>query len=251
MNFFTATRLKRFFIHTFFIGFLFAASVYTWVRILLHDIPFELGEDILILAKMILTGWSIVAAFKAIFHLIILISTHYRLLYTKALSVKYQLAQLLLIIMLMGILSACSAQPAGVKKDLNTGMITTYKGITAEETKMVMNDEILNHNDIPLGESFYIINEKVKGLIVKDGKVSVGCSLLIADKQGKVLLSEPDLFRGNDVFEKDKTDYLRCLVNTGKPMNWEEKYNVTIIFTDKYGKGKIENKVTIRAIDIP
>lgn len=110
---------------------------------------------------------------------------------------------------------------------------------------------MLNHTDIPLGESFIILNEKVKGFTVKDGKVSVGCALTITDKSGKALLSEPDLFKGNDVFKKDSLDYLRCTVNTGKPMEWEQNYDVSVLFTDKYGNGKIENKVTIRAIDIP
>jgi hypothetical protein len=40
-------------------------------------------------------------------------------------------------------------------------------------------------------------------------------------------------------------------VSTGKPMQWEEKYDVAVTFWDKFGDGKIENKVTIRSIDIP
>jgi hypothetical protein len=34
-------------------------------------------------------------------------------------------------------------------------------------------------------------------------------------------------------------------------MQWEEKYDVAVTFWDKNGNGKIENKVTIRSIDIP
>ncbi len=145
-------------------------------------------------------------------------------------------------------LYACNGQ-VGVNKNLNTGMSTSYKGISTSGTKMIMNDEALNHADIPLGKSFIIVNDKVKGLTEKEGKVSVGCALTISDKDGKVLLSEPDLFKDNAVFEK--IDYLRCLVNTGSPMKPEEKYNVHVIFTDKYGTGKIENDVTVRMINNP
>ncbi|MEO5681691.1 MAG: hypothetical protein ABIQ88_03565 [Chitinophagaceae bacterium] len=148
-------------------------------------------------------------------------------------------------------IAGCNGQSAGVSKNLNTGMVTTTKGLQAATNKMVMNDEVINHTDIPLGESFFIINEGVKGLTVKDGKVAVGCALTITDAKGKVLLDEPDLFKGSDIFDKDKIDYLRCKVNTGKPMNWEEKYTVRVLFTDKYGKGSIENKVDIKMIDIP
>jgi len=116
---------------------------------------------------------------------------------------------------------------------------------------MVMNDEVLNHNDIPMGESFLLVNDQLTGLVAKEGKVSVGASLIISDKTGKVLLKEDDLFRGKDVFHKDSVNYLKCTVPTGKPMEWEEKYDVAVTFWDKYGDGKIENKVTIRCIDIP
>lgn len=114
-----------------------------------------------------------------------------------------------------------------------------------------MNDEVLNHTDIPIGEKFFLINDNVKGLKEKDGKISVGCSLKITDQKGKVLLDEKDLFKGEDVFKKEDAKMLRCTINTGDPMQWEEKYDVQVKFWDKYGDGYIENKVTIRAIDIP
>lgn len=140
---------------------------------------------------------------------------------------------------------------AGVKKDLGTGLSSTYKNMEPAKVYLVMNDEVLNHNDIPIGEKFLVINEGVKGLKVKDGKVSVGCALKITDKKGKVLLDEKDLFQGEDLFHKDSASVLRCIVTTGEPMQWEEKYDVHVRFWDKYGDGNIENKVTIRAIDIP
>jgi hypothetical protein len=35
------------------------------------------------------------------------------------------------------------------------------------------------------------------------------------------------------------------------PMDWEETYAVNVTFWDKNGHGKIENNVSIRAIDMP
>jgi hypothetical protein len=156
------------------------------------------------------------------------------------------------VLMMAFILGGCNGQTrVGVMKDFSTGLVTNYSGIAPEEVFLVMNDEKLGHTDIPIGESFMVINNKVKGFVEKDGKVSVGCSLVLSDKNGKKLIDEADLFQGNDIIDKDKADYLRCTINTGEPMEWEEKYDVLVTFWDKYGKGKIENKLTIRAIDIP
>lgn len=132
-----------------------------------------------------------------------------------------------------------------------TGMTATYRNMEAEEIKLVMNDEVLGHTDIPLGEKFYIINEGVKGLIDKEGMVSIGCSLQITDEQGNVIMDEPDLFSGNDIFKKEEATFLRCAVSTGRPMETEYYYTVRAKFWDKYGDGFIANTVRIRAIDIP
>lgn len=140
---------------------------------------------------------------------------------------------------------------SGVKQDFNTGLTTTYKNMEPENSMLVMNDEVLGHTDIPLGEKFQVINDRIKGLVEKNGKVSVGCSLLITDKNGKKLMEGPDLFKGNDLFNVNEITYLKCTVSTGAPMQWEEKYDVTTTFWDKYGTGTIVNKVTIRMIDIP
>ncbi|RYD74816.1 MAG: hypothetical protein EOP53_17580 [Sphingobacteriales bacterium] len=151
-------------------------------------------------------------------------------------------------------LSACNGSvggSAGIKKDLNTGLSSSYKNMEPQKVYLLMNGETLNHVDIPIGEKFYVINDNVKGLTEKDGKVSVGCSLKITDKKGKVLLDEADLFKGEDIFHRDSATVLRCAVTTGNPMQWDEKYDVDVRFWDKYGDGSIENKVTIKAIDIP
>ena len=156
------------------------------------------------------------------------------------------------IVMGVVVLSSCGQLPnVGVKKDLSSGMTTTYKAIEMEKAMLIMNDEEIHHNDIRLGESFFVVNQDIKGLVEKEGKVSVGCGLNITDQKGNKILEEADLFQGKDVFNKDEVTSLRCKVNTGDPMKWEEKYNVEVLFWDKYGPGKIVNKITIRMIDVP
>jgi hypothetical protein len=65
------------------------------------------------------------------------------------------------------------------------------------------------------------------------------------------LLNEKDLFEGHDEFAEKDARMLKCTVSTGKPMQWEERYNVAVTFWDKNGTGEIENAVTIRSIDLP
>ena len=147
--------------------------------------------------------------------------------------------------------SGCKHKLAGVKKDLATGLVTAYKEIEPAKAILIMNDEVINHTDIPIGEKFIVINDGVEGLVIKNDKVKVGCYLKIADESGKILLEEKDLFAGNDEFSPKDARMLKCTVSTGEPMKWEENYKVLVSFWDKQGKGRIDNTVTIKMIDLP
>lgn len=147
--------------------------------------------------------------------------------------------------------TSCSKIPqTGIIKDLN-GMTTTYYNIKPGEVYRMMNGERVNHNQVVLGSDFQVINNPVEGLVEKDGKVSIGCSLKISDKKGQVLLNEGDLFKDNSVYAKDSLSVLRCTVSTGSPMQYDEKYDVEIKYWDKFGDGTLENKMEIEIIDIP
>ena len=156
-------------------------------------------------------------------------------------------------LLVITLLFSCNSQPlVGVSTDINTGMVTTYSKIKPEEAVLIMNEEKLGHSQIPLGEKFVVVNSNVQGLVVKDNKISVGCSLIISDLDGKELLHEEDLFKDNSgIFEEKDAEYLKCTVSTGKPMEYDKYYNVAVRFWDKYGSGSIDNKIRIEIIDIP
>ncbi|MDF2187297.1 hypothetical protein [Paraflavitalea sp. CAU 1676] len=160
--------------------------------------------------------------------------------------------KILAVIIIMLMLASCDAQlNVGMKKDLSNGITTSWKNMEPKDVVRIMNGEKVSHNQVVLGESFAVVNQGVKGLVVKEGKVSVGCSLKIIDSTGKTLLTEPDLFKGNDVWDKEKATDLKCTVNTGKPMDWQQEYQIVVTFWDKYGKGKLENRLTAYIEDIP
>lgn len=236
---------------TFLVGVGLSLSVYCWLRLIFYEVPFTFREDLPILIKVMATGWLMAISLKLSFYLLLGLIQFVQSPSKYALVTRRSVIVPLLVVAVAILLFSCKQQSVGVKKDFNTGLTSNYKNMEPGEVQLVMNDEVLNHTDVPIGEKFLIINKDVKGLTQRDGKVSVGCSLTISDQSGTKLLDEADLFAGRDVFNPTDATNLRCTVTTGSPMEWEEKYDVVATFWDKYGDGKIVNKVTIRTIDIP
>lgn len=160
--------------------------------------------------------------------------------------------KLMAAVAIMLLLNACEGSMRyGIKKDGGNGITTSWTNLEPAEVLRVMNGETVSHNQVILGESFAVINQNVEGLVVKAGKVSVGCSLTITDSSGRKILAEADLFKGNDTWDKEKARELKCTINTGKPMDWQQEYQIVVTFWDKYGKGKLENRLTAYIEDIP
>lgn len=249
MNLILNQRLRRFLKETFLLSLLISLPVFAWVRLIFFEVPFSLSEDLSTLVRVVFTGWLLIMGLKAGF--IGLLALGYKLRHRRVIIRRWRLTAVA-VVLLCSLLYACQAQPlAGINKDLTTGLSTTYKGLAPERSFLVMNDEELNHTDIPIGEKFLLINKGVKGFREKNGKIVIGCALSIKDKNGKSILHEADLFKGHDQYDPKDAEYLKCTVNTGEPMQWEEKYDVEVVFWDKNGTGRITNKVTIRMIDIP
>lgn len=227
-----------------------ALTIYLLVRTLFHDYHIRMSEEIEIFSTTMLIGTLLGSALFALYFLTAIAE----LLLNNSLSFvlpRKVLACVMAAVVVLTFVSCNGQVSAGIKKDLTTGLTAKYSNLEPGKVMLVMNDEILRHTDIPLGERFVLVNDNVKGLKEKDGNVSVGCSLVIKDKNGNELLNEPDLLKGDaGVFSKDIT-YLKCTVDTGEPMQWEETYAVNVVFWDKNGTGKIENTVNIRAIDMP
>jgi len=228
-----------------------ASIIYAFLRLSLPQAQFTMLFEMILFLKVILISSVSALGLYRIFPLSVLVEHISR----KLSKIQFSGSSLLRIILIIAIglsTSSCQAQTLKrVKKDLNTGLRTTYENLVPGETEMVMNGEVIGHTDIPLGEEFIIVNKGVRGLVTKAGKVSVGCSLVITDKKNNVLLKDPDLFKNINGINVEKAKYLKCIVSTGKPMEWEEKYNVHVVFWDKWGQGKIVNDVSIRTIDIP
>ena len=228
-----------------------ALVIYTFLRLFLHPVRFSHDIETVVFLQILMVCSVMAISLYILFPIAELISH----LWINRSWIRFKLAGLIRLLLTTAlVITVSSSQSQTVKsvtKDLNSGLTTIYENIKPGESEVVMNGEVIGHADIPLGEKFMIVNKGVKGFVTKDGKVSIGCSLTITDKKDNVLLQNADLFKTDGVVDAVKTNYLKCIVSTGKPMEWDEMYKVHVIFWDKWGKGKIVNDLSIRMIDIP
>ncbi len=142
------------------------------------------------------------------------------------------------------VISSCSFSK-GVKKDLATGLSTSYNGLTIDDIYLADgNVKRLGDNKITMGSKIAIIATGVDYFAEKDGKVFPGCSILLTDKSGKEILNLPDAFadlvNGTTVSE---AKVLQASLTTGDPMVVGETYHLNVRFFDK---NKKENEIVAK-----
>lgn len=170
----------------------------------------------------------------------------------KAMSKKVLMNLMTPLAVIALLLSSCEEIPStGIIKNTSNGVTTTYTDLKPEGAVLIMNGEEINHNQIPLGEEFQLINTGVDGFKSQGNMVKFGSELIISKKDGQVLLHAEDLLSDVDGFHKDSVNFLRCYISTGSPMEYDQKYDVQVRFWDKIGDGEIVNKLEIEIIDIP
>ena len=146
-----------------------------------------------------------------------------------------------LLINALFVVSSCQFSK-GVKKDLNTGLSTSYNGFALDDIYLAdENGNRLNNNKITLGAKVLVVATGVDYFLEKEGKVFPGCRILLMDKNKKEILNLPDAFadmtNGTTATEA-KT--LQASLNTGDPMVIGETYHLSVRF---YDKNKKENEI--------
>ncbi|HTL10082.1 MAG TPA: hypothetical protein VL307_17530, partial [Chitinophagaceae bacterium] len=84
----TATA-RRFLREVGYMGGFFSASVYLWVRLLFHDLPFNLLEESWLLVRILLAGMLFAALCIGGFHAMLYTLQHYRLLYRRLAAIPW------------------------------------------------------------------------------------------------------------------------------------------------------------------
>ncbi len=130
---------------------------------------------------------------------------------------------------------ACSFSK-GTKKDLVTGLSTSYNGFAISDAYLAAEDgSRLKSNKITLGTSIQIAVTGVENFVVKDGKVFPGCMILITDKQTNAeILKLDDAFADMaDGTPEEKATLLHADLSTGNPMVAGTTYRLKTRFFDK------------------
>lgn len=126
----------------------------------------------------------------------------------------------------------------GVKKDLATGLSTSYNRLTINDIYLA--DESgnrLGDNKITMGSKLAVVATGVDYFAEKDGKVFPGCTILLSDKSGKEILNLPDAFSEMvNGTTAEEAKILQASLNTGEPMAVGETYHLKIRFYDKNKK---------------
>jgi hypothetical protein len=143
-----------------------------------------------------------------------------------------------LIAILAIVLYSCSGGfSKGVKKDLSTGLSTSYNGFAVDDVYLTVDGNKLSNNKVSLGKEILVVANGVENYEEKSGKVFPGCSIILTDKAGKEILNLADAFADmKDGFESNKASMLNATINTGNPMVVGETYHLKTRFYDKLKK---------------
>jgi hypothetical protein len=134
------------------------------------------------------------------------------------------------------LLSSCNFSK-GVKKDLSTGLSTSYNGFAVEDMYLTVDANKLSSNKIILGKEISVVASSVENYVEKDGKVFPVCSILLTDRAGKEILNLADAFADmKDGVKSSKAGMLNAVINTGNPMVAGETYHLKTRFYDKLKK---------------
>ncbi len=129
------------------------------------------------------------------------------------------------------LLAACSK---GIKKDLTTGLTTSYNGFAVEEILLVDSaDQTLTSTQVPLDSRFSIVMQGIANYELKYAKAFPGLSMQVTDKQGNAIINEADLFGASEGYSEQDASVLRATVTVGSPMQSGETYHCKVRVFDK------------------
>jgi hypothetical protein len=144
-----------------------------------------------------------------------------------------------LLIALIFSISSCEFSK-GVKKDLTTGLSTSYNGFKLDDIYLADGGgNRLSNNNIKLGAKVLMVATGVDYFTENGGKVFPGCQIILTDKNKTELLNLPDAFADmtSGVAVADAKT-LNATLNTGDPMVSGETYHLFVRFYDKNNKEK-------------
>lgn len=134
------------------------------------------------------------------------------------------------------LLTACGdGFSKGVKKDLATGLSSSYNGFSVEDI-YITDDKgnKMSNNQVTLGNVLLLVATGVDNYKITDGKAYPGCTIILTDKNKKELLNLPDAFADLSTgLPASQATELKATLTTGAPMQAGETYQLYVHFFDK------------------
>lgn len=136
----------------------------------------------------------------------------------------------------MVLLTACGGSfSKGVKKDLVTGLSSSYNGFSVEDI-FITDDKgnKMTNNQVALGNVLLLVATGVDNYKLENGKAYPGCTIILTDKNKKELLNLQDAFADlKDGLPAEQATELKATLTTGAPMQAGETYQLYVHFYDK------------------
>jgi hypothetical protein len=95
-----------------------------------------------------------------------------------------------------------------------------------------------------------IILSGVKGYELDNGKVEIGCKIVVSDSEGNAVISADDVFAASyeGGLAPEDAEVLSTALTVGKPLEIGKEYTWKSLFWDKNGKGTINTEIKIKII---
>jgi|GEM_PF-477633 len=144
----------------------------------------------------------------------------------------------------------------GSYKDLGTGLSYTYNGFSPD--KIILLDgynEPLRNNKLPEVSLLQLLVKNINNYTIENGRVYLGCRILVTDSEGKEALSIEDLYEKIDGIPVEEMDNLVFQVRLANPIVSGKTYHVSYHLYDKKNEknrlnASVDIEVTPNEVDV-
>ena len=138
----------------------------------------------------------------------------------------------------------------GIHKDLKTGLTYKFNGFSIEDVSLVSGNDILQTSAFPFLSKITMFISGLENVALKEGKVYIGCEMVITDEQGVVILQYDDLYKQYDetgIAPEDARN-LSVSLTVGDLMKIGNFYTWKVKVWDKSGEGVITAEIKFSVV---
>ncbi|TAD98391.1 MAG: hypothetical protein EAZ97_10955 [Bacteroidetes bacterium] len=124
-------------------------------------------------------------------------------------------------------------------------------GLVAGDIYLEVDGKRLDKNEVLFGSNVFLFVAGLNNLEQKDGKVFIGCSMVVSDSTGKILAESEDVFaqyKDSGISPQDAAN-LNINMDTGDPMVAGSTYNWKARFFDRLNpKNEIKTETDVKLL---